>query len=116
MGLATVSMSYGINPQVTVPMLLTITPDSVELIHVFRGMTGLYLGVAAFWLLASQKPHWHIPAIFSVIFFMVGMGTGRVISVIVDGFPTPILVSYIAVELFAALLGVYVLMKHSSNN
>lgn len=106
-GLALVSLTYGISPGTTVPTLFDIQTSTIDIQHVFRGITGLYFGLAAFWFIASRNVEWYKPAITSVILFMLGMGFGRLASILLDGTPSIMLVAYMVIEFGAAALGLY---------
>lgn len=65
---------------------------------------GLYLANASFWLVAAGKPDLQRPALWVLFLFMVGLAFGRVLSIILDGMPGPILLFYLVAELFFAAL------------
>ena len=55
---------------------------------------GLYLGMTIFCVIAAFTPSWrHVAAIWAV-FFLYSIAAGRILSLIVDGVPSPILLFY----------------------
>jgi hypothetical protein len=52
----------------------------------------------------------HVAAIWAV-FFLYSIAAGRILSLIVDGTPSPILLFYMAVELIGGTLGLLVLAR-----
>jgi hypothetical protein len=109
LGLSVVGLSYGISPTGILPKGLAISDIGVELSHIFRALMCLYLGISAFWVMAAFKPAWTRPAIISVILFMAGLASGRILSIAVDGIPSALLLVYLGLELCLVLLGFYVL-------
>ena len=106
-----VSCLYGILPQKILTTFLAFDVASVDLKHIFRGVMGLYIGLGVFWALASRRTAWHSAGITSVILFMAGLAGGRVLSMVVDGVPSLLLVVYFFVEVAMAVGGVYLLRK-----
>ncbi len=87
---------------------------SVELpneAHVFRGIMGLYLGMVALWILGATNRRFERPAILSEVFFMSGLAAGRMLSVLIDGWPHWLLASYIGVEAILAVAGIALLKQ-----
>ena len=60
---------------------------------------GLYLAMVVFWLLAARNEALRLPALCSVIVFMLGLAAGRALSIVVDGWPTPLLTIYLVLEI-----------------
>jgi hypothetical protein len=113
-GLSAIGLSYGISPSSVLPTVLDITIGGIDQTHIFRAVMCLYFGMSLFWMLAAFKPNWTYPAIVSVIFFMAGLGIGRLLSLVIDGVPSPLLVIYLVLELAMVLLGLYVLKVSSA--
>jgi hypothetical protein len=65
--------------------------------------------VSLYWLIAAFKPNWTRHAIISVVFFMAGLGIGRLLSLAIDGVPSLLLVIYLFLEFAMFLFGLYVL-------
>ncbi len=110
-GLLPVALSYGVAPATTLPFLYGFPVDGVNLTHVFRGVMGLYLANAAFWLAGALWPSLRTPALWGLLVFMAGLAVGRILSVLVDGIPGLLLVFYIVVEIVMAGGAAYFLTR-----
>ena len=75
-------------------------------------MMGLYLGMVILWVIGIFKSvYWRIATIINV-FFMVGLSTGRIISIIIDGIPSISFSIGLALELILGLWGIINLKKY----
>jgi len=104
-----IALNYGLVPSTTLPMFLTMPDLSTDQTHIYRGVMCLYLGVALFWVVAAFKPEWQRVAVITAIGFAWSIAAGRIISLIVDGWPSPLLLFYLGIEILAGLLGLAVL-------
>jgi hypothetical protein len=67
---------------------------------------GLYLGMVILWVTGILKPvYWRTATITNVI-FMIGLSTGRIISLIIDGMPSISFSIGLALELALGLWGI----------
>jgi hypothetical protein len=73
-----------------------------------RALAGLYLVLAAFWLYASFDNKYSDAGILTAILFAGGQAVTRCVSLIVDGQPAPMLLSYLAAEVGVVLIGIWV--------
>ena len=105
-----IALSYGIQPGTTLPQILDIAVSGTDQTHVFRAMMCLYLGAAIFWAIAAFTPSWQRTAVIWAIFFAFSLAVGRVISLIVDGRPSLLLLVYLGLEIVGGLLGLGVLI------
>ncbi len=95
------ALSYGINPAAVLPKSMTITVEGTDQTEMLRAVMGLYLGMTIFCVIAAFTPLLrHVAAIWAV-FFLYSIAAGRILSLIVDGVPSPILLFYMAVEYMA---------------
>jgi Domain of unknown function (DUF4345) len=79
---------------------MNVTVEGTDQTHIFRALGCLYLGMVAFCLTAAfARPSWQHVAVIWAMFFAYSLAIGRIISLIVDGFPSPMLLFYLAVEL-----------------
>lgn len=108
-GLAIVALSYGVAPAKFLPLVLDFPVETIDAKHVFRGIMGVYLGLASFWGIAIYSPQFSRAAVISVICFMAGLALGRLLSLMVDGMASPLLLVYLGVEMVMAVLGLFVL-------
>jgi hypothetical protein len=100
-----VALSYGVDPAKTLPMSMNVTVDGTDQTHIFRALACLYLGMVSFCLIAAfVRPSWQHVAVIWAVFFAYSLAIGRIISLIVDGIPSPMLLFYLAVELVVGTL------------
>ena len=104
-GLTPIALSYVVSPSSSIPFLFKFPVDTVDAAHIFRAVMGLYLAQALFWIAGALKPALTNAALWSVIVFMWGLALGRLISLIVDGMPRPILVVYLLLEVGFGVIG-----------
>ena len=106
-GLLPIALSYGVDPNRVLPKLLQIQPIEGDLVHVFRAMMGLYLATMLLWLLgASRGGPLMRTALISEIVFMAGLAAGRLLDLLLDGWPSPMLIVYTVAELLLVAWGV----------
>jgi hypothetical protein len=104
-GLTPIALSYGLAPASSLSYLFGIDASGTNTRHIFRSVMGLYLALVAFWLIGAKKADLRIPALWSLVIFMFGLAAGRVLSLILDGQPHPLLVVYLVVEIGFGLVG-----------
>ncbi len=110
-GLIPVALSYGVVPELSMNWLFGITVELPNEAHIFRGVMGLYLALVTLWILGATNENYERAAILSEIFFMSGLAVGRLLSVLVDGWPHWLLASYIVVEAILAVAGILLLKQ-----
>ena len=108
-GLPPIALIYGVAPEVTMPMLFDVEAADVGTKNVFRGIMGIYLALAAFWIMGAMRPALRRGALWTLTLFMAGVGAGRILSLIVDGWPHPLLGFFTGLEVVTALTGVILL-------
>ena len=113
-GLMPVALSYGIIPGKSLPWLFGIDATGVNTRHIFRALMCLYLALVAFWILGAMKPSIKVPALWSLVVFMLGLAIGRVASLIIDGWPHPLLVFYLIMEIVFVYVGWRLLAKSAA--
>ena len=101
-GLAPVALSYGLAPERSLPWLFGIDASGVNSRHIFRAIMGLYLASLCFWILGAAVGRFRVPALWSLFVFMSGLALGRISSLMLDGWPHPLLVVYTVLELVVA--------------
>ena len=100
-----IAFVYGFKPI----LLFNISINTVNEANVFKGIMGLYLAFASFWILGISKPTYWKAATLSNIFFMLGLAFGRIVSMLFDGLPSTILTLGIIGELVLGFYSWYVL-------
>ena len=69
---------------------------------------GLYLGTTLFWLFSAFSDKYRNTAVLTTIIFSGGLLTGRILSLIMDGKPSVILLVYTILELTFVPIAIWV--------
>jgi hypothetical protein len=104
-------MMNGVDPAATLPKFMSITVEGADQTHIFRALSCLYLGMVAFCIIAAFRPEWRHVAVIWAVFFAYSLAVGRILSLIVDGMPSGILLFFLAVELIVGALGLLLLSR-----
>jgi hypothetical protein len=115
-GLSVIALGYGIAPTEVLPQILQITVSDRDLIHIFRAVMGLYLGFVVLWTAGAFVPRVAQAAILSEVVFMVGLASGRFLSLLIDGWPSILLTIYLILEATMAVIGIICLRKLSTSD
>ena len=110
-GVLAVSLSYGLYPEITLKYLYDIEVNSANLANIFRAIMGLYIALSIFWVVGAFKKSLRLAALWSMTIFMTGIALGRILSILVDGYPDHIFLVYTLIEAVSAITGT-VLIKH----
>ena len=102
-----VAFVYGFDPQSQFDVHLRTTDEH----NFFKAIMGLYLGFSILWILGVLKNNYLKIALITNIIFMLGLASGRVISLFLDGIPTFGFLFGTFAELFLGCYGVWVLSK-----
>lgn len=102
-----VAFVYGFNPELSFDIFL----ETIDEHNFYKAIMGLYLGFSALWILGVFKTKFLKVAIITNIIFMLGLGIGRVLSILIDGMPTSGYIFGTVAELFLGLYGIWVLNK-----
>jgi Domain of unknown function (DUF4345) len=106
-----VALTYGIDPATTLPKFMKVTVEGTDQTHVFRALSCLYLGMVTFCMIAAFTPEWRRVAVIWAVFFAYSLAIGRIISIIVDGMPSGMLLFFLAVELIVGTVGLLLLNR-----
>ena len=109
-----VALTYGLDPAATLPKFMNITVEGIDQTHIFRALMCLYLSMSTFCIIAAFTPEWRHVAVIWAVFFAYSLAIGRIISLIVDGKPSGMLLFFLAVELVVGTVGL-VLLKRERN-
>ena len=104
-GLIPIALSYGLMPETSLTWLFGIDATAVNTQHIFRAIMGFYLALVVFWLSGALLPSLRVPALWSLVIFMIGLALGRLSSLFIDGWPHPLLFIYMLLEFAFAVLG-----------
>ncbi|RED50715.1 DUF4345 domain-containing protein [Seonamhaeicola aphaedonensis] len=102
-----VAIIYGFIPQI----LFDINLNTVDEHNVYKAIMGLYLGFAVLWILGICNIKFLRVALISNTIFMLGLGFGRLISLVLDGTPTLFYVFGTIGELVLGFYGFWVLQR-----
>jgi hypothetical protein len=103
-----IALLYGVNPDWFAATFLNIPELNLNIAHILRAMMCLYLALGLFWLYAAFNDKYRDPALIVIIIFCAGLVVGRVLSVILDGIPSPLLILYIAMEFSLVPIGIWI--------
>jgi Domain of unknown function (DUF4345) len=81
---------------------------------IFKAIMGLYFGFGSLWVLGIFKDNYWKTSTLSNMIFMLGLGFGRIISLLTDGVPSTIFVIGLFGELILGFYAYYQL-KSSKN-
>ena len=98
---------YGFKPELSFDMFLETTDEH----NFYKAVMGLYLGFSMLWICGVLKANYLKVAIVTNIIFMLGLGFGRVVSIMVDGIPTFGYVFGVMAELFLGFYGLWILNR-----
>jgi len=88
---------------------LDITHETVDEHNFSKAIMGVYLTFSILWILGIFKRRFLSFALLSNVLFMMGLGLGRIISLVLDGTPSIIYVIGIFGELLLGFYGLWVL-------
>jgi hypothetical protein len=96
--------------------VLDITIDTVDESNLLKGIMGLYLAFSLVWFLALFKDQFLMVALVSNMLFMLGLGLGRILSIILDGFPSLLYSFGFLGELVLGLYGLWLMIWYVPKN
>jgi hypothetical protein len=94
-----IALLYGISPSWFAYNLLNIPEIAVDFSHILRAVMCLYIALGLFWLFSAFSYEYRNMAVLTTTIFSGGLVTGRIISIFTDGWPSPILIIYIVLEI-----------------
>jgi len=109
-----VSLAYGLSPNNILPKFFDFKVETIDLTHTFRATMGLYLGMAGLCVVGVFKSRQWRTATISNVFFMIGLASGRTISLVIDGIPSIYFLGGLVLELLLALWGIINLNKYKA--
>ena len=118
-GLIPLGITYGAHPSfnlLPISFLDEIEINSIDHANIFSGIMGLYVTMAIFWILGAFNKSLTIPALWSLVIFMTGIGVGRAISMITDGMPSNPYLLFLLLEVIFALIGLMFIKSIKSNS
>ena len=118
-GLIPLGITYGVHPSfnlLPISFLDEVEINSIDHANIFSGIMGLYVTMAIFWILGAFNKSLTIPALWSLVIFMTGIGVGRAISMITDGMPSNPYLLFLLLEVIFALIGLMFIKSIKSNS
>jgi hypothetical protein len=103
-----IALLYGISPSWFAKTFLGLDHIDANIAHILRAVMGLYLAFGLFWCFAAFRQNLRDPAILTTIVFSAGLVFGRIISLSIEGIPSPLLVFYMAIEFVLIPTAIYV--------
>ena len=94
-----IALLYGISPQWFARTFLDINELNISSAHILRALMCLYLSLGVFWLYSAFNNRLRNAAVLTTLVFAGGLVIGRLISLVLDGVPKPLLILYIVLEL-----------------
>lgn len=116
LGLTPIALAYGAVPSASVPMLYSVEVNDVNSTHILRAVMGLYLAMVVFWVMGAKNDALKLPALYSVVVFMLGLAAGRALSLVVDGMPNPLLAVYLLLEIGFGVVGLILVKGFRQNH
>ena len=113
-GLMPIALSYGAKPSSSLNLLFGITVDTINLTHILRAVMGLYLAMTLIWIMGAVNKSFAKPALVSCAVFMLGLAAGRVVSIILDGWPHWLLFIYAVLEVILGITAIYLYRLQNS--
>ena len=101
---------YGFEPSLSFDMYV----ETVDERNFHKAIMGLYLGFSTLWVLGVFKSQYLKTALNTNMIFMLGLGFGRVLSIILDGIPTFGYLFGTVAELFLGCYGIWVLKNFNN--
>ena len=118
-GLIPLGITYGVHPSfnlLPISFLDGVEINSIDHANIFSGIMGLYVTMAIFWILGAFNKSLTIPALWSLVIFMTGIGVGRAISMVTDGMPSSPYLLFLLLEVIFALIGFMFIKSTKSNS
>ncbi|WP_136798154.1 MULTISPECIES: DUF4345 domain-containing protein [Desulfosediminicola] len=107
-----IGMLYGISPSWFLTTFSTASePASIDQTHILRAVMMLYIALGLFWLYAAFSDRYRDIGIVILAIFCGGLVAGRILSVVIDGPPSPLFVLYIFMELALIPICIWLLKK-----
>ncbi|BBB29726.1 DUF4345 domain-containing protein [Neptunomonas japonica] len=107
-----IGLLYGASPSWFFrSFLLESPPPGVDQSHILRAVMMLYIALGLFWLYCAFSEKYRDAGIVVLCVFCGGLVTGRILSVVIDGIPSPLLVLYVFIELSVVPLCIWLLRR-----
>lgn len=105
-----VSFLYAFFPD----LLFELFPKTIDEFNVYKAIMGLYVAFSILWILGIYNSSLLKTALITNMLFMLGLGFGRLFSMIVDGIPTYNYVFGMVAELVLGAYSFWVLKRFNN--
>lgn len=102
-----VALGYGASPEFFAGTLLGSSTADTNISHILRAVMGLYIANGLFWLYGAFNARARDYAILSFGIFCASLLAGRVLSLVVDGMPSPLLLLYTGIEVVSIPMSIW---------
>ena len=107
-----IALLYGVSPRWFFgEFLVNSQAPSIDQSHILRAVMMLYIALGLFWLYSAFSDKYRDAGIVVLCLFCGGLVTGRILSVIVDGIPSPLLILYVFMELSLVPVCIWLLKR-----
>lgn len=103
-----IALLYGVSPRWFAATFLDVSDLDRGFAHILRAVMGLYLALGCFWLYAAFNAAYRNVAVLTTAIFSGGLVAGRIVSLVADGRPAPLLLLYAAMEFVLVPLAIWV--------
>ena len=114
-GVFPIALVYGAYPSISLPFFYDIEITNNNLANVFRATMGIYISFNILWISGALIQSMRIGALWSLFVFYIGAGSGRFLSIVIDGTPDTIFIIYLILEIIGAAIS-YWLIRGIRNN
>ncbi|MFF7986385.1 DUF4345 domain-containing protein [Streptomyces sp. NPDC007901] len=115
LGIAVIGLIYLLAPHLLLDVY-GVDIQSPSEANIFRSGSGsLFVAVAILFCLGASSPRYTRTSLITLFTFMSGLAVGRVVSIVVDGWPHALLIAVLVVEASYAGAAAYVLRAEDSS-
>ena len=107
-----IALLYGVSPRwFFQSFLIDSQMPNVDQSHILRSVMMLYITLGLFWLYCAFSVKFRDTGVVILALFCGGLVAGRILSLVVDGIPSPILILYIFMELSLVPICIWLLRR-----
>lgn len=105
-----IALLYGVSPSWFFTTFLVDSQSvSIDQSHILRAVMMLYISLGIFWLYCAFSDKYRDIGIIIICIFCTGLVSGRLLSIIIDGIPSPLLIVYIFMEVSIIPVSIWLL-------
>ena len=114
LGVGVIGVGYLVSPQFMLA-LYGVSIESVNEANIFRSAYGgLFVAFALLFAYGAFRPAYSQAALLALAAYMGGFALGRIVSIAVDGVPSPLILGWLSIEVFYSSVAVYLLANRAS--